>query len=195
MAFINRKQRMVQKKQSQTKSKKSPKKDYAKSAKAKAIKTPSRKTKSKKLSPWLLLLLLIPVALTFFLINNYQNKRLSRVSNQVTIEQGTDVFPAEISVSEAYTMYTNGAFMLDVREPHEWRDGHIPGATLIPLEELVFAYQTLPDLEPIVVVCRSGNRSAQARDFLKTVGFTQVTSMAGGMNDWKAAGFDWVMGD
>jgi rhodanese-related sulfurtransferase len=155
----------------------------------------SQKRKQHNPRLWLLLLLILPIALAFFLINYYRNKNVPNVQNEIPTEQETDALPAEISVSEAYDLYTNGAYMLDVRELDEWRDGHIPGATLIPLEELVTAYQTLPISEPIVIVCRSGNRSAQARYFLKSIGFTQVTSMAGGMNEWKAAGYDWVMGD
>jgi rhodanese-related sulfurtransferase len=46
----------------------------------------------------------------------------------------------------------------------------------------------LPRDQEIVVVCRSGNRSATGRDILREAGFMQVTSMAGGVTDWRAAG-------
>jgi rhodanese-related sulfurtransferase len=102
--------------------------------------------------------------------------------------------PAEISVSEAVAKQQDGAFILDVREPSEWTDAHIAGATLIPLGELASRLSELPKDKEIVVVCRSGNRSAQARDLLLNDGFTQVTSMAGGLNQWKAAGYPTVSG-
>jgi rhodanese-related sulfurtransferase len=97
--------------------------------------------------------------------------------------------PAEVSVSEAAQLQTEGAFILDVREPDEWTQGHIAGATLIPLGELPNRLSELPEGEKIVVVCRSGNRSAQGRDILLNSGFTQVTSMAGGMNAWQSQGY------
>ena len=102
--------------------------------------------------------------------------------------------PREISVSEAATMRDGGAFILDVREPDEWKDSHIPGATLIPLGELASRVNEVPQDQEIVVVCRSGNRSAQGRDILLQAGFENVTSMAGGINQWKTAGFETVSG-
>jgi rhodanese-related sulfurtransferase len=102
--------------------------------------------------------------------------------------------PREISVSEAASMRDAGAFILDVREPDEWNDSHIPGATLIPLGELAARANEVPQDQEIVVVCRSGNRSAQGRDILLSAGFENVTSMAGGINQWKSAGLETVSG-
>lgn len=99
-----------------------------------------------------------------------------------------NALPAEISVAEASQMKADGAFMLDVRQPDEWTAVHMPGANLIPLDQLASRLSEVPQDMPIVVVCRSGNRSAQGRDLLLQAGFTQVTSMAGGMNDWAANG-------
>jgi rhodanese-related sulfurtransferase len=102
--------------------------------------------------------------------------------------------PSEISVADAVAKQKAGAFILDVREPSEWNDAHIAGATLIPLGELASRVNELPQDKEIVVVCRSGNRSAQGRDILVDAGFDQVTSMAGGLNQWKAAGYPTVSG-
>jgi rhodanese-related sulfurtransferase len=52
----------------------------------------------------------------------------------------------------------------------------------------------VPQDQEVVVVCRSGNRSQQGRDILLSAGFEQVTSMAGGVNQWKSAGFETVSG-
>ena len=105
-----------------------------------------------------------------------------------------EALPREISVSEAATMRDDGAFILDVREPDEWVESHIPGATLIPLGELASRVDEVPQDQEVVVVCRSGNRSAEGRDILLAAGFKQVTSMAGGVNQWKAAWFETVSG-
>lgn len=95
---------------------------------------------------------------------------------------------ATVSVDEATALRDAGALVIDVREPDEWAQGHIPGATLIPLGELEARLSEVPGDKPIVVVCRSGNRSAQGRDVLQAAGFAEVTSMEGGMTDWIAAG-------
>jgi len=102
--------------------------------------------------------------------------------------------PLEISAQEAVAKQKAGAFILDVREPDEWNTVHIAGATLIPLGELDSRLNELPKDKEIVVVCHSGNRSAKGRDILLNNGFTQVTSMAGGMNQWQAAGYPTVSG-
>ncbi len=96
--------------------------------------------------------------------------------------------PREVSVTEAATMRDTGAFILDVRQPEEWEEVHIPGATLIPLGELQSRVNEVPKDQDVVVVCRSGNRSQQGRDILLAAGFTNVTSMGGGMNQWQIAG-------
>lgn len=102
--------------------------------------------------------------------------------------------PSEVSVSEALTKRDSGAFILDVRQPDEWNEAHIPDSTLIPLDQLPNRINELPKDQEIVVVCRSGNRSAQGRDILLEAGFTNVTSMAGGLNQWKTAGYPTVSG-
>jgi len=103
-------------------------------------------------------------------------------------------FPLTVSVQEAYQLRQEGAFILDVRQPDEWEQGHIPGATLIPLGELDSRLDEVPQDQQVVVVCRSGNRSAQGRDILLDAGFTQVASMDGGMNSWQAMGYESVSG-
>ena len=96
--------------------------------------------------------------------------------------------PMEVSAQEAATLRDQGAFILDVRQPDEWAQFHIPGATLIPLGDLPDRLQEVPTDKMIVVVCRTGYRSASGRDILLNAGFTQVTSMAGGVTEWQAQG-------
>lgn len=97
--------------------------------------------------------------------------------------------PAEISVEEAYKFYQDGAFLLDVRNQSEWDDFHAPNATLIPLSELQNRLSEVPQDQPVVVICNSGNRSDPARDFLLKAGLKEVTSVDGGMQAWRAAGY------
>ena len=107
---------------------------------------------------------------------------LIRITNQR--QEVANTLPAEISVAEAAKLDPQEWFLLDVREQDEWNQEHIEWATLIPLGQLNDRLDELPEDQKIVVVCRSGNRSAEGRDILLKAGFKAVTSMAGGMNDW-----------
>ena len=80
------------------------------------------------------------------------------------------------------------AQVLDVREPNEFTGalGHIAGAKLIPLGSLLSSTEQLSKEQPVVVVCRSGARSAQATVLLKNAGFAKVANLAGGMLRWRA---------
>ncbi len=100
----------------------------------------------------------------------------------------------EISVADAAKLDPKDWFFLDVREPSEWEEAHIPYATLIPLGDLTARLTEIPKDKNIVVVCRSGNRSAVGRDLLLNSGFTSVTSMAGGVSTWQARGHPIVTG-
>ena len=75
-------------------------------------------------------------------------------------------------------------FILDVREPNEYQINRIAGSTLIPLGELPRRYQELPKDREIVTQCKMGGRSAKAQDFLKSVGFTNVKNLRGGILVW-----------
>jgi rhodanese-related sulfurtransferase len=97
--------------------------------------------------------------------------------------------PLEISVQDAYAKYQQGVFFLDVREQSEWDTFHIPNTTLIPLGELPNRLNELPRDQLIIVVCRSGHRSAQGRDILLNAGFTNVVSVAGGLTEWSNQGY------
>ena len=78
--------------------------------------------------------------------------------------------------------------VVDVREPHEFCDalGHIAGAQLLPLSELAGRASELDPARPVVTVCRSGVRSAQALVLLQKAGLTVTANLAGGMLRWRA---------
>jgi rhodanese-related sulfurtransferase len=127
--------------------------------------------------------LLLVVALVIFLIASLGGESSNNAGG----------LPAFVSVDEAYQMYQDGTFVLDVRTPEEWNEFHAPNTTLIPLDELASRVNELPKDQPIVVVCRSGNRSQTGRDILLGAGF-DATSMNGGLNEWRATGHPVVSG-
>lgn len=85
---------------------------------------------------------------------------------------------------------TEDVVVLDVRTPEEYAAGHIDGAVLVDFQADDFADQidALDRDTPYVLYCRSGNRSAQARDLMDELGFRDVTDVAGGFQAWLAAG-------
>ena len=97
----------------------------------------------------------------------------------------------EVDVHAAALLAADGAALLDVREPHEWAQVHVDGARHVPLGDL-----TLPDVPegPVVLVCRSGNRSGQATRAMIAAGRTDVVNMAGGMLAWVEQGLPVVTG-
>jgi len=104
-------------------------------------------------------------------------------------QAGTDV-PNIISVKDAYDLYVgNSAYFLDVRERSEWDQIHIPATVLLPLSQVAALVDKFPKDKPIIVVSGSDNRSQQGRDILKHSGFTNVTSMAGGIVFWQSQGY------
>ena len=95
-----------------------------------------------------------------------------------------------IDVQQAHGMARQGALLLDVREPHEYAEVHAPGSLLVPLGQLKNRTNEFRAFEnkPIVLICRSGNRSAQASELLSQLGFKAVHNMQGGMLAWEKAG-------
>lgn len=99
--------------------------------------------------------------------------------------------PAEESLSPAQLkaqIAQGGLQLVDVRTPAEFKAGAIPGARLIPLGELSSRSAELDRSKPVILACRSGNRSAQAYKILKGLGFVKVSHLAGGMSAWASAG-------
>jgi rhodanese-related sulfurtransferase len=95
---------------------------------------------------------------------------------------------------EADALVRGGAVLLDVREPAEWQTGHAAGAFHVPLGELEGRLAALPGDRRVVVICRSGNRSATATSLLVRSGFDAV-NLRGGMQAWSSAGLPVETGD
>jgi phage shock protein E len=101
--------------------------------------------------------------------------------------------PRNVNVQTGYELYQqDDVFVLDVREQYEWDEYHIPDTTLIPSGQLASRLSEVPRDKKILVVCRSGNRSQAARDVLLNAGYTDVTSMDGGVMTWQQMGFPTV---
>lgn len=83
----------------------------------------------------------------------------------------------------------NGAVIIDVREVFEYVVGHIPGSKNIPLSEFVDRVAEVPK-ENVIVVCRSGGRSAEAARYLLHNGYVNIVNLVEGTVGWKAAGFE-----
>jgi len=90
---------------------------------------------------------------------------------------------------KATRLYNDDALVLDVREDKEYAAGHIPKAKHIPLGQLAGRIQELDKFKskPVLVTCRSGQRSARACSMLKKSGFETVYNQAGGIIAWERA--------
>ncbi len=90
---------------------------------------------------------------------------------------------------KATRLFNDDALILDVREDKEFASGHIPKAKHIPLGKLSSRIQELDQFksQPILVTCRSGQRSARACGMLKKAGFETVYNQAGGILAWERA--------
>lgn len=93
----------------------------------------------------------------------------------------------EIDIDQAATELEQGATFIDVREPAEYADGHLPGAVNIPMGQLANRTDELDKDATVHVVCASGNRSGAMTDFLTGAGFDAV-NVAGGTSAWIRAG-------
>jgi rhodanese-related sulfurtransferase len=102
--------------------------------------------------------------------------------------------PANMSISEASQRFADGAYLLDVRTVTEWNEHHIDGAVLIPLDELSARISEVPTDQDVLIICRSGNRSVDARNILRAAGLARTTSINGGINAWIGAGLPVVTG-
>lgn len=106
----------------------------------------------------------------------------------------------EVTTHEMLDIQRFGRPVVDVREPEEFADGHIPGAVNIPLGRLEAELHTHPEVvqrasealalreHPVVLYCLSGGRSARGAAALRRLGFAQPVSLAGGILAWTGDG-------
>ena len=93
---------------------------------------------------------------------------------------------AQVGPYDAARLLAEGAALIDVREPEEWKIGRAPEALHIPLGELGARLNEVPTDRKLIMVCRSGVRSGTAASALVERGLPAL-NLAGGMQAWKAA--------
>ena len=106
----------------------------------------------------------------------YEDEEMSMPFQNVTPEQ-------------AQEMIAQGAQVIDVRQPEEWMQGHIPQAELIPLDGIYLfgkALEGQPKDTGLILVCEMGQRSVVAAEIALIAGYPKVYNLVGGMSAWRA---------
>ena len=98
--------------------------------------------------------------------------------------------PQDVDIDTVYEIQNDpNVFMLDVREQEEYDEKHIPGINLIPMSTIQNRLDEIPTDQTVIVTCRTGNRSNQVTQFLRSQGFDNAHNMTGGIVEWEAAGY------
>ncbi len=124
----------------------------------------------------------------------HECQNLPRITYPIEIPVYTDIphgTVPNISPKKLWEqMYNNlvSPLVVDVREPREFKHGHIPGAQLIPLPKLLATLPNFSDGRQVVLVCRGGRRSTRAAYLLRDKGYDNVLNLEGGMIAWETAG-------
>ncbi len=111
---------------------------------------------------------------------------IDRVAGYVSDLTGLPLEPLD-SVPPNALSQLDDPFILDVRNPDEYEEGHLPGATRIAVGRLGAKLSALPRGRPIVVYCQSGSRATLATAFLRAEGFAEALELEGGYPAWAAA--------
>ena len=95
-----------------------------------------------------------------------------------------------VSIEELAAAIADGPVpLVDVRQPEEYEAGHVPGAKLIPLADVVARTGEIPREGPVYVICHTGPRSQRAADFYRNRGI-EAYNVDGGTKAWVDAGYD-----
>ncbi len=89
---------------------------------------------------------------------------------------------------EHQTRHPDHLFVLDVRTPQEYAEGHVPGAVNVPHDQLASRLAEVPKDKDVVLYCKSGRRAGIAADVLAANGYTRLSHLEGDMNAWVAKG-------
>ena len=93
----------------------------------------------------------------------------------------------EITIDELAARRPTGRLLIDVRQPDEYVEGHVPGSVLVPLDEVPDRVEELRTLAPFDVICRTGSRSLRAAEYLHALGI-EATNVVGGTLAWVIEG-------
>ncbi|HMJ77823.1 MAG TPA: rhodanese-like domain-containing protein [Iamia sp.] len=99
----------------------------------------------------------------------------------------------EVDIETFAALHASGVTVIDVREPHEYEEAHVPGAVPIPLGEVPDRTAEVPEGQTVYLVCAVGGRSGRAAEYLLGQG-RDVVNVAGGTKGWIEAGNPTVAG-
>ena len=103
---------------------------------------------------------------------------------------------ASVSLDRARAEHESGrALLVDIREPEEHATGVAPGARLLPMRQLSARLAELPRDRPVLLICKTQNRSRAALDALRQGGWTNLRYVNGGMSEWNRRGWKTVQPD
>lgn len=144
-----------------------------------------------------IILTLVICSLFFVSFSGCQNAETAKTEDLTA----TNVIEEEISAIKAYERLgnTENVVLLDVRTPEEYEEYHLSDAILMPLQTLENDLSTNTQFDKddeIIVYCRSGRRrSMEAFNILTKLGYSNVKSMAGGIKQWSAHGYNTCSGE
>jgi phage shock protein E len=105
---------------------------------------------------------------------------------------GTQASPVAVMTQEQLvehlTRHPQHLFVLDVRSPQEYAEGHVPGAVNVPHDQLASRLAEVPKDKDVVVYCRTGRRTALATEVLAANGYKRISRLEGDMQGWAARG-------
>lgn len=101
--------------------------------------------------------------------------------------------PTEATIQQLKQAHSEGAVVIDVREPDEYAEGHVAGARSLPLSELPARTQEVPADQVVYLVCQGGGRSSKAAELLSAAG-RDVRSVVGGTTAWVESGGETEVG-
>ena len=136
----------------------------------------------------LLALFVIPLGIIIAAVPPDRVKHFRLTADELLQEAGAGVqFVSPDVVADMLVQKDPSLRLIDVRTPEEFASGFIAGAVNIPVDQLSQRLNEVPQDEPVVVYCHSGNRSHQASQILEDAGYSQVYDL-GGISQWQAAG-------
>jgi phage shock protein E len=141
-----------------------------------------------------LALALAGVVVGFMSSGDSADETASNDSNSAVAVAGVESLPPLIDADTYQSTFIQGGadhYLLDVRTIEEFEAGHIEGSANISHTEVAARLAEIPKDKPVVVYCRSGNRSSQAVQVLRDAGYTQVYDL-GGIIAWEEAGYSLV---
>lgn len=110
------------------------------------------------------------------------------LAGEPTVSAATATPMTQDQLLDHQSNHPDHLFVLDVRTPQEYAEGHVPGAVNVPHDQLASRLAEVPKDKDVVLYCRSGRRAGLAADVLKANGYTRVSHLEGDMQAWVEQG-------